>query len=480
MMTRLQRKISILIVGYIVINCLTYINYYQETVLPFSLLFLPLILVAGYWEETIGALWITVAAALTMVGFNFMGLVTPTNAMISVICFGVIFTLIALINYDREKKIRERQIELEPKEMELAAVKHKAFITREQIERYEKRLKGLAKLYEVSKVLGTMLDLQNMLDEARLIVAQIMQHHFKVSDKESARLAIYIPAEDSNGFVRTGSRGLEVSDEGFPEKISAFDLKQWLGEDFNSIRIKDMFAEQRYQTFSRVATFRSLIAIPLLMKDIVIGVLMIGANQADSFSANDFNTLEVLCKQIVLAVRRSLLYRQVQKLSFTDSQTGLYVHRFFQERLYEEIIRSNRYHQELSLLMMDLDHFKDINDNYGHQIGDLVLVEAAKRIKEAAGKTAFVARYGGEEFAAVLPNCSQAEAVKIGNLINQAVKAKPIQAEEHQLTITISLGVSALSHGTRDQENLLHNADTALYQAKRAGRDCVITFVEEE
>jgi len=231
---------------------LTYLNYYQEIVLPFSLLFLPLIILVGYWEETIGALWLTVAAALSMVGFNLMKVVTPTNAMISVMCYGVVFALIALINYDREKKDRERQTELEPREMELAAVKHKAFITREQIERYEKRLKGLVKLYEVSKELGTELELQTMLDEARQIVARIMQHHFKVTDKEPARLAIYIPAEDTNGFLRTGSRGLEVSDEGFPEKITAFDLKQWLGEDFNSVRINDVVEEERYQSFARV------------------------------------------------------------------------------------------------------------------------------------------------------------------------------------------------------------------------------------
>lgn len=479
-MKRFQRNYSTLIVGFIIINCMTFINFYQATTIPFVLLFLPLIMLAGYLEDTIGALWATGAAALATVVMIVFEMITPINSMVTVIGLGLTFGLIVLINYDREKKNKERQLEIEPQEMELAAIKHKAFITREQIERYEKRLKGLVKLYEMSKVLGTILELPVMLDEARMIIAQIMKHHFSRVNQEATRLAVYIPDEESSGFLRVGSRGLDVSDEGFPENISVHELKLWLGEDFNSVRVKDLRQEERYHSLSRMVTFRSFIAIPLVIKDIVIGVMMLGANQPEVFSANDFNTLEVLSKQIVLALRRSLLYRQVQKLSFTDSQTGLYVHRFFQERLYEEIIRANRYYQQLSLLMMDLDHFKQINDTYGHQVGDMILIEVAKRIKQAADKTALVARYGGEEFSVILPNCSLEEAVTTARKINHEVKKTPMNADGQQLTVTISIGISALSRAARNQENLLRHADNALYQAKRAGRDCVMKFMDED
>ncbi len=476
-MTRTRRNYGILAVGVVLINSLTYINYQQDAMLPFSLLFLPLIILAGYWEETIGALAVTVVSVLTMVALNLLRIVDPKNAMVAVVTFGMAFGLVALINYDRERKHRRRLEELTPKEQELAAVQQRVNTIREQIEGYEKRLRGLIKVYQVTKVLGGMIKLVPMLDEARLIVSGILSSHFRSANTEPARLAIYIPDEESSDFVRTGSRGLEISDEGFPEKITAKHLKRWLGEDLNSVLIEDLRQEERFRPFAEQVTFRALMAVPLVLNDIVIGVLMMGANKPASFSAQEFNKIEVLGRQIALALKKVFLYRKVQKLSVTDSLTGLYVRRFFHERLNEEIIRAKRYQQQLCLLMLDLDHFKEVNDQFGHQQGDTVLMEVARRLQTVAGQTALVARYGGEEFAVILPNTSAKAGSELGKIINRHMKASPISLAGGQgITLTISIGVSAFPALARDQDNLLASADQALYQAKHEGRDRVVVF----
>ncbi len=167
-----------------------------------------------------------------------------------------------------------------------------------------------------------------------------------------------------------------------------------------------------------------------------------------------------------------MLYEQTEELAIRDSLTGLYVRRHFYDRFKEEHRRALLTHRPLSLIMCDLDHFKNCNDRYGHAAGDLMLTQFAKTLKQIT-EQAIVSRYGGEEFAILLPETTKEDAVKIANIIRERVERTPFLVRRENITMTISIGVSNLPIDALDLEDLVEKADKALYQAKRSGRNRV-------
>jgi diguanylate cyclase (GGDEF)-like protein len=166
------------------------------------------------------------------------------------------------------------------------------------------------------------------------------------------------------------------------------------------------------------------------------------------------------------------LYAELQKLAITDPLTGLYNRRGFFEKGDFELNRAKRYGHPLSAIMFDLDHFKNINDTYGHSVGDQVLKETAARLIPLVRNVDIFGRYGGEEFAILLPETKSDQVLLIAERLRRAA-GEPINTGETIVNITISLGVSVLKNTTPDVQDLLRCADQALYQAKESGRDRV-------
>lgn len=190
--------------------------------------------------------------------------------------------------------------------------------------------------------------------------------------------------------------------------------------------------------------------------------------------AADFVTKPVPAAVLHLRIQKALEHARTRRLASTDGLTGVYNHRTFQERLSQEIARADRYSRPLSVLMIDVDHFKVYNDTYGHPQGDIVLQDLARLLQEMSRTSDTVARWGGEEFAIILPETDSVGAQKIGQRLCEQVERYPFPGQELMPggTLTISIGVATYASASR-KEVLLQAADTALYTAKREGRNRV-------
>lgn len=172
---------------------------------------------------------------------------------------------------------------------------------------------------------------------------------------------------------------------------------------------------------------------------------------------------------------RARLVEELSKAATEDHLTGVFNRRHFTKRLQVEMDRSKRYNRPLSIVMIDIDFFKKVNDQYGHDVGDQVLIEFSKCITDHLRSTDTLARWGGEEFMVLLPETEAKDAILWSNRMRQIIQDKPILDKGETLYITASFGLASQTEAALDMDNLLKQADLNLYQAKKAGRNCVVS-----
>ncbi|KPK39014.1 MAG: hypothetical protein AMJ69_06880 [Gammaproteobacteria bacterium SG8_47] len=223
----------------------------------------------------------------------------------------------------------------------------------------------------------------------------------------------------------------------------------------------------------------SVALLPLLRGETLIGTLNVGSIDGQRFvpgTATDF--LERLAAVVAIALENAFNGERLKRLGLIDPLTGVHNRRYFDQRLHEEVVRGQRLQQPLSCLFLDLDHFKCINDTYGHHLGDVVLQEVAATIRSQLRGSDTLGRLGGEEFAALLSQADAATAVEIAERIRHRVAALSL-ADADGLNVTLSIGVSTLEQQPRGADPLLiakrflERADQALYRAKDNGRNRV-------
>lgn len=219
----------------------------------------------------------------------------------------------------------------------------------------------------------------------------------------------------------------------------------------------------------------ALSCIELVDHNQILVVFCADSAAIDGLSPDDRIVLSAVASELVVAVENSRLYRLTKRLAITDELTDLYNYRYLQQRLDDEMGRADRYSKRLSLLMLDLDDFKRINDTYGHIVGDQVLAEVGQLLKSTVREVDVVARYGGEEFTIILPETDASGAFIVAEKIREAISMHRFPDAEggHSIHLTVSIGLSSYPVHAYDKESLLRSADDAVYHAKESGKDRV-------
>jgi diguanylate cyclase (GGDEF)-like protein len=226
----------------------------------------------------------------------------------------------------------------------------------------------------------------------------------------------------------------------------------------------------RAAVFEADRPFGAMLSAPLIWQGSTSGVIEVLA-PTRHFSPGDLNLLSLLADQAAVAVENARLFGEVERLAITDDVTGIASRRQLFTAAEREFQRARRFERPLSLLMLDIDHFKQVNDSHGHSVGDQVLRGFAQVLKRNLREVDVLGRYGGEEFTLVLPETELAGAVQCAERIRLNVASAAIPAGRHSFTLTVSIGVAALTSETPDLASLVERADTALYAAKLVGRN---------
>ncbi len=334
-----------------------------------------------------------------------------------------------------------------------------------------------AALHEMSAVLNSSLDIKEVLDKLTMKIKAVVPHDF---------CAFLLLDEKSGDAVISAIRGYDNRFAG-----SRFPVKQ-------SVIMKQMFTQWDDQKVSKPyywpnlgsrgreiglfpikelqLPFQSLYGKSLTARGKFIGAVFLGSIRTNAFIEYYRNFMDTLLNQVSMVIDNSMLHQRIRDMAHTDGLTGLLNHRTFMEKIEEEFRRLDRENQDFSLLLLDIDYFKKVNDEHGHPVGDIALKNVAGTIREMARSIDFVARYGGEEFAIGMVGANSDGARTTAERIRKTVENMDITAGNVTLRCTLSIGIASYFQGCEKKETLIDQADQALYHAKRSGRNRVCLY----
>ena len=216
---------------------------------------------------------------------------------------------------------------------------------------------------------------------------------------------------------------------------------------------------------------QSAIVAPLILENDVLGAVSLESNVEAAFNQADLSLLVSFAATVTAAIRNAQLHTEVQKLAITDALTSLYNRRGLFELGEREIERAHRFNRPLTAILGDIDHFKQVNDNFGHAVGDDVLKNVAEALTNSVRKVDIIGRYGGDEFVILLPEIDIQGGQIVAERLRERVRATILKTPIIRVSVTISLGIAGITDEMSDLKSLLESADHALYRAKAGGRD---------
>lgn len=327
----------------------------------------------------------------------------------------------------------------------------------------------------VSKTLTSSLDLNGILTTIMKKAKNLIKAEswsMLLLDEETGELVFEKTAGNKDNKQKTKKVRLKIG-EG---------IAGWVAQEGIPVVVPDVSIDKRF--FSKIekepgSKTKSLMCVPIKSKGSILGVLEILNKTTDEpFTKDDLDLMMRLVDHAAIAIERASLYQKMAELSITDDLTKLFNTRYLNRTLEIEITRSKRYRSSLSLIFMDIDHFKLINDNYGHLVGSKLLVEMGQLLIKSLRTIDIVARYGGDEFVIVLPQTSPASATQIAERIRRSIEHNVfLKREGYSLTMTASFGVASYPESAKSKEDLLRLADEAMYRVKYQTRNGVYAIV---
>jgi diguanylate cyclase (GGDEF)-like protein len=326
---------------------------------------------------------------------------------------------------------------------------------------------------EVSKDLASSLDLGDILN-------RIMEN-VKTMIKAEAWSVLLVDQETGElVFERTNNRKNKETQK--TRMKLGEGIAGWVAREGIPVVVPDVSKDERFMgKIDKAILFKtkSLICVPMTIKGQVLGVLeFVNKTTGDPFNREDLDLLMRLVDLTAVAVERTSLYQKMTELALTDDLTKLFNSRYLNRTIEIEIQRSTRYKTSLSLIFMDIDYFKRINDQFGHLIGSKVLVEMGQLLLKSLRSIDIVARYGGDEFVIVLPQTTPNAAVIIAERMRKSIEQNTfLKKEGYALKLTASFGVASYPESAHSKEELIKIADEAMYSVKHQTRNAVYAIV---
>jgi two-component system cell cycle response regulator len=325
-------------------------------------------------------------------------------------------------------------------------------------------------LYQVGKATTSTFNLQEILTRISEAVSRLIR-------AKAMSLLLLSP----DGRVLTPAGGFNW-DEELPQTVEATPAGSPLNPSLVAVQekrlvaIADLGRDPAPAPWLRQAHdigYRALLAVPLIVQERALGCMNLYLTEPHEPDGNEVQLLSTFASQAAIAIDNARLFEETRKLAITDELTGLANHREFYQQLAREVRRAMRYERALTLLMVDVDFFKEYNDRYGHLVGDQALHDLAEVLRRNARDVDILARYGGEEFTMILPETDLNQAAFQGERIRAAVATHPFPGTvaEPEARLTVSIGAAALGPHIRKIEDLVRDADQAMYQAKSRGRN---------
>jgi diguanylate cyclase (GGDEF)-like protein len=325
------------------------------------------------------------------------------------------------------------------------------------------RIRQLGTLYETSLKLSESTTLEEVLQVIVRGAAQIT----------GAEGGIIWRRQPDGGFVPAAVLNVPADDAAKHPPNQPDSLSNEMLRTGQPVVIADIQTDPRWPAGFVVAHVHSLVGVPLRSEGVMYGTLWVHHSRIGFFRPEHVRHLEVLAAQAAATFARAGAFEEAHRLAITDELTGFYNARFFTSRVQEEVQRAARYGHALSLVMIDSDSLKHVNDRFGHEEGNRYLVELAQIIRESVRNTDILARFGGDEFLVLQPETELAAAVATADRI-RAAAARPFAPQGRSpIDVHVSGGVSAYPATANDHEELFRQADHALYVAKRRGKNSV-------
>jgi diguanylate cyclase (GGDEF)-like protein len=380
----------------------------------------------------------------------------------------IVFPLVAggshlgaiILSYHRSRHFQEDEIALGKQASDLIALSLEKFRAMEHAHRRAKESETLRK---AGAAVNETLDTQEAAARVLEQLAQVISY-----DTASVQLL------DGNELEIVGGRGWEDDGQVIGRRFPI------PGDNPNTVVIQKgkpynlPDAGKKYFAFQNPPhnRIRSWLGVPLIVQNRIIGLLAIDSSEPNHFANKNVELAAAFADQVAINLGNTLRFREVQSQALTDPLTGLYNRRGLFELGKVEFARANRTGRPFSGIMLDLDHFKRINDTYGHTIGDQVLCELAKRCKSCVREIDYVGRYGGEEIIILLPETNMQAGLDVAERLRLAIASQPMKVEaDLELNISASLGVAQRDENTTSLEILIARADQAMYIAKHKGRN---------